>query len=194
MAQASSPSPRRLLRVALFVALLVAALTSLLGRPALVEQVRSGARDPSWLWLPVAVFGVALALMLVDAAIKASREGALNGRTVVRVAAAGVFIALLVPSTLREFRTRAAAPQQALSPLSMVHDKDARVRALVMWACHAADLDDSDAASALLVGLDDDDPLVRHEALRAARVRLHQPTMTSAQAKTALAAQVASAP
>lgn len=162
---------RGALRVALLVALILAAAFALLGQPQVVSLVRAGEVRPEWLLLAPLLFFVFVVLTGVDALFVARRRGFLNGRALFQVLLALGFVAFLAPQAYSEYRARKAPPTTSIELLEQLSlHKDARVRAVVIdLAGYRAE--QRDLARLLLRAFDDRDPKVREAALQALQRR-----------------------
>ena len=169
----SDASPdRRGLRVSLWIALAVSAGAALFAQPRVVSEVREGDLAPLALWVAPAAFTLVIALTALDAWRTARRLGYFPGRSVLLIGAAAGFIALLLPQTFSEYRTRTSPPAAAPARYeALAAHKDARVRAVVMELAGLRPVPDSDVKAVLARGLEDGDPLVRAAAIAAVERR-----------------------
>lgn len=161
---------RSALRVALFIALILAAAFALVGQPQVVAAVRASELRPEWLLVAPVLFFIFVVLSGVDAVYLARSRG-WNGRVLFQVLLALGFVAFLAPQAYSEYRARKAPPTTSVQLLEQLSQhKDARVRAVVVdLAGYRAN--QRDLARLLLPALDDKDPKVREAALQALQRR-----------------------
>jgi hypothetical protein len=138
----------------------------LLGQPLLGQWVRQGRLTAEAMLVAPGLFALFLVIHGVDRFFlaKKSRKNA-PAWALAQVSLGVLFLAFIVPSNLREYRTR-KVPEQALLKLlpQLERSRDARVRALVMLAAPSAAEDRVAMVQVLRHGLADPDPLVRHAA------------------------------
>lgn len=161
---------RSALRVALFVALILAAAFALVGQPQVVAAVRASELRPEWLLVAPVLFFIVVVLIGADAFYLARRRG-WNGRALLKVFVALGFIAFLAPQAYGEYRARKAPPSTSMQLLDqLATHKDARVRAVVIdLAGYRAN--QRDLGRLLLGAFNDKDPMVREAALQALQRR-----------------------
>ena len=118
------------LRLGLYITLALSALTTFIGLPALQLRVQSGQLGPGWLIAPSIAFGVALAVYLFDRIYLVRYRHYPPGRALFQVAFGLIFMFLLFPSSLKDYRqvVRQRPPRDSL--LALMKHSDARVRAL----------------------------------------------------------------
>jgi hypothetical protein len=159
---------RRGLRVPLLLALVVSAAAALFVQPRVVAGGREGDLAPAVLLIAPIAFTVVIILTALDAWRAARRSGFFPGRSVLLVAGAAVFIGLLLPETLLEYRARTGPPAASAAHYEVLaRSSDARVRALVMELAGLRPVPDAEVKPLLLHGLKDKDPLVSQAALLA---------------------------
>lgn len=118
------------LRVGLYFALLVSALTTFIGLPALESRVQAGQLGPTWMLVPSLGFGLALTVYALDRIFLLRYRHYPAGRALFQIAFGLVFLFLLFPSSLAEYHqvVKERPPKQSLQAL-MKHS-DPRVRCL----------------------------------------------------------------
>lgn len=131
----AAPSASMLLRVVLYFALALSALVTMAGLPAIQRRVEAGQWHPLWLLAPSVCFGLFLVVYLADRVWLLRHRNYPSGRALFQVVFGALFLLLLLPSSIREYRTvlERRPPRQSLHAL-MLHT-DPRVRAA---ACELA--------------------------------------------------------
>lgn len=123
------------LRVALYLALAASAIVTLAGLPALQEWVERGQLRPWWLLAPAVCFGIFLLMYVADRLWLLRHRRYPSGRALYQIALGIVFLLLLLPSSIREYRTVVQARRSSDVLVELFGHRDARVRAL---ACELA--------------------------------------------------------
>lgn len=162
---------RQSARTVLLVTLLLAAGAALFVQPRVIEAVRTGGLDASWLVATPGIFSVVVVLAAVDTWRTARRRGYFRGPSVVLLAGCVAFMGLLLPNTFTEYRARTSPPvESAAWHQALLKNRDPRVRALVMEVA-GLNPELTNAPDLLAQGLDDPDPLVVEAAVAAVQVR-----------------------
>jgi hypothetical protein len=159
----ASPGAGRALRIVLYFALALSALVTMAGLPAIQQRVEAGQWHALWLIAPAVCFGLFLVIYIADRVWLLRHRNYPSGRALFQVVFGAVFLLLLLPSSIREYRTvlQRRPPRQSLHAL-MLHT-DPRVRAV---ACElAAHRPEAEAyLGALAQHLEDRVPAVREAA------------------------------
>jgi len=125
------------LRLVLYLALVVSAVVTMLGLPAIQRRVDSNTLDPFWLLAPALFFGLFLMIYAVDRFRLVRFRSYPSGRALIQVFAGLVFLMLLLPSSIVEYRSALVSRPARDELTALMHHRDARVRAL---ACELAGL------------------------------------------------------
>ncbi len=118
------------LRVVLYLALALSALVTMAALPPIQRRVEAGQLHPMWLLAPSGFFGLFLAIYLADRILLLRYRNYPAGRALFQIVFGLLFLVLLLPSSVREYRSvlQTRPPKQSLQAL-MKHS-DARVRAV----------------------------------------------------------------
>ena len=118
------------MRLGLYITLAMSALITFVGLPALQTRVRAGQLGPGWLLVPSIAFGVALAVYLVDRIYLIRYRHYSPGRALFQVAFGLIFMFLLFPSSLAEYRQVIQQRPARNSLIALMQHRDPRVRSL----------------------------------------------------------------
>jgi len=118
------------LRVALYVALAASALLTMAGLPALQQRVEAGTIQPLWLLAPSCGFGLFLAVYVADRIWLMRFRKYPSGRALFQILLGIVFLMLLLPSSIREYRSIIKSRPARDSLSALVRHKEPRVRAI----------------------------------------------------------------
>lgn len=160
-------------RTILYFSLLLTSAIILLGRPYLVEQIRMENITPGWIIAGPILFGILFLIYIFDE-INRKKSGSTKPELPMRSFIFGLLILVfLLPSSLREYKTRQAAPINTLEFFKeLLESKDARVRTLVMMSTTNQLKSKEQWAELIEIGLSDPDPMVQSAATIALEQRI----------------------
>ena len=118
------------LRLGLYIAMALSALITLVALPALQSRVHSGQLGPSWLLVPAIAFGMALGIYLFDRIYLVRYRHYSSGRAMFQISFGLIFLFLLFPSRLAEYRQVIKERPAHNSLMALMKHSDPRVRAL----------------------------------------------------------------
>lgn len=125
------------LRLVLYLVLVVSALVTMLGLPAIERRVDATTLDPFWLLAPSLCFGIFLLVYAIDRFRLVRFRSYPSGRALFQVFFGLVFLMLLLPSSIVEYRSALVSRPARDELTALMHHRDARVRAM---ACELAGL------------------------------------------------------
>ncbi len=152
------PGEIKPLRIVLYVALLLSAVSALFLEEPLAGAVHRGAVSGVWLFLPLALYGVFFTVYAADRWLLVKRRGYPTGRAFFQVAFGIVFGLLLLPSTLGAWMERHPVGIERL----MSHP-DPEVRTVAVEALGFRGFS-RERAAMVVTRLDDRDPRVAEAA------------------------------
>lgn len=118
------------LRLGLYITLALSALITFVGLPALQSRVQAGQLGPGWLLAPSIAFGVALGVYLLDRIFLIRYRHYPPGRALFQIAFGLIFMFLLFPSSLAEYRQLIQHRPAPNSLMALMKHSDPRVRSL----------------------------------------------------------------
>ena len=125
----------KILRTTLYVALAVSAGVTLVGLPPIQRQVEAGQLHPLWLLTPALCFGLFIIIYVADRLWLLRYRKYPSGRALFQILFACAFMLLLLPSSVREYRSVLSNRQQQDQLSTLMTHKEARVRSM---ACELA--------------------------------------------------------
>ncbi|MBN2361203.1 MAG: hypothetical protein JXR83_17240 [Deltaproteobacteria bacterium] len=135
VARVSSAQAAWFLRLVLYLALVVSALVTLFGLPEIQRRVDANTLAPLWLLAPAFFFGLFLLVYAVDRYRLVHFRSYPSGRALFQVFLGVVFLMLLLPSSIVEYRSALTSRPSRDELSTLMRHRDARVRAL---ACEVA--------------------------------------------------------
>lgn len=162
--QPEDRSAHESLRFFIRFGLICSAIALLLARPYLIHAIRAHELIAEWLLVGPFIF---LAFFLLDLAFElfGQKTRPMAILDYVRVVFGVVVIALIFPSSLREYQVRQFSDPMALELIeNFLEHKDARIRALAILASSRHKFGDKNLGALIHKGLLDKDPLVQQAA------------------------------
>lgn len=150
----SLPGEIKPLRIALYVFLLLSAVSALFLEPALAGAVHRGAVSSIWMFLPLGLFAVFFAVYAVDRWFLVKRRAYPAGRAFFQVAFGVVFGLLLLPSTIGDWEAH-----RPVGIARLLSHPDAEVRMVAVEAVGFRG-PSQERAALVVKRLDDRDPRV----------------------------------
>jgi hypothetical protein len=159
--QSEHPRAHVSLRLGLQAAFILCAIALLVLRPYLVKAVGLGRIAPEWLLVgPFLLLGLFITIVILEFSTKTSSVS-----DYLRALFGLLIIALLFPSSLREYRIRRIPDPMSIDLIEKFsQDKDANIRALAVLASARHNLRDPAVGALIHQALLDKDPLVQKAA------------------------------
>ena len=161
----------KVFRTILYFSLLLTSAVILLGRPYLVEQIRQENLNAGWIIAGPLLFGILFLIYIFDEINRRKNSPTKPGLPMRSFVFGLLILVFLLPSSLREYKTRHASQINTMEFLKeLLESKDARVRTLVMMSTTSQLESKQQWAELIEKGLTDPDPMVQS----AARIAIEQ--------------------